>query len=213
MTDVVTLSVDRGAQPLEVGRTIASGAHNEWVAPNSRTLIADLNSGLAAGPYNAFAETSSGSSLTVTIDTGEAVVGGSILARDTTTDVALDASTSGQTVYVGWSATSNDTVIIGLAGAFAADDPRIPIWTYATDGSGVTSATDERTVGESADLLNIRYETTDGSGAKVDAAKQADTAAQATQADDAGKIEGRDIYVQSSEPSDWDDGDLWFEPQ
>lgn len=174
MTDVVTISSGRRSAPLETARTFTAAGHTDgWVVPNNDTLISDVVSEVAAGPYDAFAETSSGTSYVVTIGTGEALVGGGALVRDVTTDVTLAAGTLDQTVYLGWAHNAQDTVKIGLDAAFNADDPRIPIYTYDTDGSGVTAVTDERPLGAQLNIQNARYE---GGGIRVDAAKSADTA-------------------------------------
>lgn len=170
MTDVVTISPGHDNVPIESSRTFQYSGHIEgWVVPNTMELLTDINSSLAAGPLNQFDETSSGTSYDVTIDTGEAIIGGAGIARDTTTTITLSANTTGQTVYVGWSYNSKDTVVIGLSGAFVADDPKIPIWTYGTDGSGVTSTTEERTLGETINVKNERYES--GGAGSVDNAE------------------------------------------
>jgi len=108
----------------------------------------DLNEGL----YDTFSQSSSTSSLTVSIAGGEAFVFGSWLAIDDTTTVSLDASTTGQTVYIGWNKDSSNDVIIGTDNAFSSaasdTDQRIPLYEFDTDGSGVTNVTDLRQVGK-----------------------------------------------------------------
>ncbi|MFB1066434.1 hypothetical protein [Natrinema sp. H-ect4] len=129
-----------------------------WVVPASDpTRSAQASSKIDETVLNAFDASWSSSSLTVTIDPGEAFVDG-WFARDTTTDVALASGTAGQTVYVGWdvSAAYSDTehadrdeadqVIVGLGSSFESLDPKMALWTFDTDGSGVTSATDDRNV-------------------------------------------------------------------
>lgn len=172
------------------------------------------------GPLDAFDASYSASSHTVTILPGEAVVGGAYVGSDDETvtdsggdtvhDVALDASTAGQEVFLGYDHTQQDVdaLIIGTASAFtASDQPRVHIWTFDTDGSGVTNAVSYRPLGVRLNRVNRRYE---GDGQAVDEAQHASTADYAS---NAGQVEGRDVYVQSSEPADWDDGDLWFQPQ
>lgn len=174
MTDVVNLSPGHAAEILANARNFRyAGHHAGWVIPNTDTLLADLYSSLSAGPYNAFNHASS-SSLDVTIDTGEALVLSAALARDTQTTVSLSDNTTGQTVYVGWSETSQDTVIVGLSGAFTSTNPKIPIWEFDTDAGAVSASTDLRDLGERVDVENTRYETSDQSGAKVDKAVNAD---------------------------------------
>ena len=108
----------------------------------------DLNESL----YDTFSQSSSTSSLTVSIAGGEAFVFGSWLAIDDTTTVSLDASTTGQTVYIGWNKDSSNDVIIGTDNAFSSaasdTDQRIPLYEFDTDGSGVTNVTDLRQVGK-----------------------------------------------------------------
>lgn len=173
MTDSVNISPGHVGRPRENARTFNRAPHSDgWIVPNTDTLLADVRSELSAGPYNAFAESHSSSSYDVTIDTGEAVVGGVSLARDVTTTVTIDANVSAQAVYLGWSESSQDTIVIGKDAAFASSNPRIKIWEFDSDGSGVTASTDYRNVGEQISVQNARYE---GSGTKVDAAEDADT--------------------------------------
>jgi len=154
MTDVVEPSNDRvPADPSVARARQRAGGRESYVAKSGEPLLKDeavdfnANDALGAGADNEFAQTSSGSSFDVTIDGGEAVVEGAILARDTTTTVTLASGTNNQTVYLGWDRDLNDTVIIGLDAAFAAEDRRTPIFDFDTDGSGVTSVTDRRQLG------------------------------------------------------------------
>lgn len=122
----------------------------DWVVPTDRDLAAG-RIGLSSPPLNAYDISTSGSSLDVTIDTGEAVVEGRYLARDVTTNVTLSANTANQTVYVGSNDPDTNTVTIGLDGAFGSNYSRVPIWDVTTGGSGVTSTTDRRRIGEPVD--------------------------------------------------------------
>lgn len=172
MTDSVNVSPGHVGEPLENARTFRHAAHSEgWVVPSTETLLADVRSELAAGPYSAFGESHSGTSYDVTIDTGEAIVGGVALARDTTTTVNLDSNTTNQVVYVGWAQASKDTVVIGLDTAFTDSNPKIPLWEFDTDGSGTTASRDQRDIDSTIGVKNKRYE---GGGTKVDKAKTAD---------------------------------------
>lgn len=148
MTDRVFPSLDRTALSREFAAAIryAGSVPNGWIVPSADDPgnIATDDSNITEGNLNAFAETSTTSSFDVTIDAGQAYVGGAWLARDTSTTVTLSSSTNGQSVYVGWDVDTNNTVLIGKSGAFDADDPKHEIWTFDTDGSGVTSATDKR---------------------------------------------------------------------
>jgi hypothetical protein len=139
VTDKVFPSPDRDMTTKILGQIMeyAGGSDPGWVVPSGTAKIAD-------SARNGFGETSSGGSLDVEIDTGEAFVQGCWIDRDTTTTVTLAASTADQTVYVGLDLSMKNTVILGLSSDFTADDPKMAIWTYDTDGSGVTSTTDER---------------------------------------------------------------------
>lgn len=143
MTDKVHTSFGRVFRSREAS-VVNKFAHTNWVQPSSGRLIEDSEGDLATGSLGGFAETSSTSSFDVTIDSGEALVRGAYIARDTTTTVTLASSTNNQTVYVGWQDGVSDTVIIGLDADFTADDPQHAIWEFDTDSSGVTSSTDLR---------------------------------------------------------------------
>lgn len=158
MTDSVIPSVGGNSDGYILGRIIEfAGGSSGWIQESSTAKLADNDSRLNQSnvPLNAFGESHSSSSFDVTIDTGEAFIGGSWLARDTTTTVTLSSSTTGQKVYVGWDADATETVIIGKSGAFASQDPKLHIWTFDTDGSGVTSATDKRSIGQQQDLGKV----------------------------------------------------------
>lgn len=146
ITDLVEPSFDSTARSRTVAAAIryAGASDGGWIQPSSSRLVEDPEGNLATGALNAFGETHNASSFDVTIDTGEALIGGAYLARDTTTTVTLSSSTNNQDVYVGWEDSVEDSVIIGKSGSFTSDDPKHKIWTFDTDGSGVTSATDQR---------------------------------------------------------------------
>lgn len=172
MTDAVTISPGRTADSRETNRMLQYSGHAPgWVVPDTMELLADIAGELAAGPYNAFDATYAADSLDVTIETGEAIVGGAGVARDTTTTVTLPTNTAGMTVSVGWDPQSQDTVMIRRNAGFA-DEPTIPLWTFDTDDTGVTAATDQRHIGEEITVRNRRYE---GNGVAVDRAADADT--------------------------------------
>lgn len=148
MTEKTNPSPNRQANPELTAAAIRWGGGTEGFVVDDSTDIMATRGGLTGAPLNAFDSSHSGASLTVTIDTGEAFVGGAWLGKDTTTNVSLSASTNNQTVYVGWDVSQGDNVIIGLSGAFASADPKIEIWEYDTNGSGVTSATDQRVLSQ-----------------------------------------------------------------
>lgn len=158
MTDKVRPSLQAPGKRHELASTIAYGAGSPgWVVPAGEVELADEDGDLDDAALNAFAETSGAGSLQVTIDPGEAFVGGAWLARDVATTVDLAASTAGQTVYLGWNRDLRDTVIIGLDTAFDPVDRRVPLWTFDTDGAGVTSVVDERDLGQTStpDILRV----------------------------------------------------------
>lgn len=151
MVQKVNPSRNRPASSFKSAGAIAYGGHGGdgfVVDGTNPTEIVTQDTDLNEANMNAFAETSGADSLDVDIDAGEAFVFGSWLAIDTSTTVTLASSTAGQTVYVGWNKGAADDVIVGLASAFGADDQRIPLWTFDTDGSGITSVTDERLIGK-----------------------------------------------------------------
>jgi len=122
----------------------------DWVVPDTERKQEDTEGGINSGPLNAFNASHSASSFDVTIDTGEGFVDGAWVATDTTTTVTLASSTSNQSVYVGWDYASGDTVLVGTSSAFDSNDPKMEVWEFDTDGSGVTSATDRRDTDEPA---------------------------------------------------------------
>lgn len=151
MTQKVNPSQNRPANAFETAGAISQGGGVDTgyvVDGASPTELSSNDGDITEGNLDSFSESSSGASLSVTINAGEAFVYGSWVVKDTSTNVSLAASTSNQTVYVGWDNTAADTVIIGTSGDFAAEDQKIPIWEYDTDGSGVTATTDLRTIGK-----------------------------------------------------------------
>jgi hypothetical protein len=116
MTEKANPSINRPAEAFKTAGAIAYGGADEGfvVEANSPTPISVQDAGITDGNLNAFDETSSGASLDVTIDGGEAFVFGAWVAIDTQTTVTLAASTNGQTVSVGWNKNGTDDVIVGL---------------------------------------------------------------------------------------------------
>jgi hypothetical protein len=164
MTDDVIPSPGGDSNGYIVARLIEyTGGSSGWIRKSSAALLADNDPQLnqSAVPLNAFDESHSSSSFDVTIDTGEGFVGGAWLARDVTTTVSLSSSTNGQDVYVGWDHDATETVVIGTSSDFASEDPTLHIWTFDTDGSGVTNATDHRPIGQGSDLGSVTLD--DGS--------------------------------------------------
>ena len=191
MTEKANPSINRPAEAFKTAGAIAYGGHggDGFVVDGANpTDISVQDGGITEGNLNTFAETSSGSSFDVDIDAGEAFVFGSWLAIDTVTTVTLASSTAGQTVYVGWNKNGGDDVIVGLNGAFSSatgdTDERIPLWTFDTDGSGVTSVTDERAIGYS---IAVEGDATFGANADVTVAYDS--------ANDSFDINGADLTV------------------
>lgn len=182
MTDFALWTDDVVLGPRE-GSTMAQyGGHSDgWVVPSTETLIADEIPDLAAGPYDAFAYQGA-TGLDVTFGSGEAVIAGSPVARDDQTTVTLASDESEQTLLVGYEPLTNDEVRIGSASDFSTDARTIALWEFTVDtGAGtVTGDTSLRSMDESIEVPNERYETSDGSGTAVDAAETASTAGDAS---------------------------------
>lgn len=159
MTDMVIPSVGGDTHAYIVAQLIEHGANTSgWIQESGESLLADNHPQIDDGPLNAFDESHSDTSLTVTIDTGEGFVGGAWLARDITTDINLDASTDDQVVYVGWDSGNTEQVIIGKNASFSDDDPKIEIWSFDTDSDGVTNSDDLRQIGKSSEFGTVSIE-------------------------------------------------------
>jgi len=157
MTDKVNPSITRPAEAFKTAGAISlAGGSGGWISPSAEPSdISVQDGGINDGVLNAFSQASGSTSFDVTIDPGEAFVYGSWLAIDTATVVTLSSNTASQTLYVGWNKDSSDDVIIGLQSAFdnasGNTDQKIPLYDFDTDGSGVTSVTDRRTIGKTLD--------------------------------------------------------------
>lgn len=149
MTEKANPSANRAAEAFKTAGAIAYGGSREGfiVESASPTEISVQDPDISESNLNAFEETSSTTSLDVTIDGGEAFVFGSWIAIDTDSTVTLPASST-TTVYVGWNKDGADDVIIGPPSAFSSAsgdaDQKIPLYEYVTDSTGVTSVTDQR---------------------------------------------------------------------
>lgn len=155
MVEKVNPSINRPIAAFKTAGAIAlaGGSSEGWISRvGQATDISVEDADITAANLDAFEETSSGSSFSVTIAGGEAFVYGAWLAKDDSTTVTLDPSTSGQTVYVGWNKGGTDDVIIGLDTAFSDAsgdrDEKLPLFTYDTDANGVTAVSDERQLGK-----------------------------------------------------------------
>jgi hypothetical protein len=175
MTEKANPSVNRPADAYKTSGAIAYGGHGSGgfiVDGSNPTEIAIQDSGISDGDLDSFAETSSGTSLDVTIAPGEAFVFGSWICIDVSTTVTLASDVVNQEVYVGWNKSGANDVIIGTESEFANSsgdtDEKIPLYTFDTDTNGVTSVIDNRTIGQSpagADKLSdgtIQFESDDG---------------------------------------------------
>ena len=176
MTDKVNPSINRPAEAFKTAGAIAYGGHGEGgfiVDGSDPTEIAVQDAGINEGDLNTFQQTSSDTSLDVTIDPGESFIFGSWVCIDVPVTVTLVASTANQTVYVGWNKNGTDDVIIGKQSAFESasgnTDKKIELWTFDTDANGVTAVTDNRSIGYQSSSQNIKsdgtieFEANDGS--------------------------------------------------
>ena len=141
MTDKVNPSKNRPAESfVTAAGSIANGGGTDgYVVEDSPTDVATYDDDITEAELNTFEATSSATSLDVTIDPGEAFVGGSWMARDVETTVTLAASTDDQVVYAGWDHDTANTVIIGLEADFHNLDQKIELYSYNTDAEGVTN--------------------------------------------------------------------------
>lgn len=141
MTDRVHPTQGEASSQLTSG-AIKWAAQTDWIVPSGEDYLAGF-AGMSGTPLNGFTESHSSSSYDVTVDTGEAFVGGRWMARDTTTTVTVASSTNNQTIYAGWESSVGDSVVIGLDSAFSSTDDgrREPIYEVNSDGSGVTGVT------------------------------------------------------------------------
>jgi hypothetical protein len=161
MTEKANPSPNRPADAFSTAGAIAYGGSVDGfiVDGTNPTDISTQDSDIDETALNTFEETTSTTSLTVNIDPGEGFVFGSWLAVDTQTSVTLDASTSAQTVYLGWNKDTSNDVIIGKDSSFSTvqsdTDQRIALYEFDTDSSGVTSTTDRRQIGRAQDLAAL----------------------------------------------------------
>ena len=169
MPSKVMPSFDRNARSREFTALLAySGGSGEGIVwPSSERLVEDSEGDLATGPLNAF-DYAASSGLTVTIDTGEAIVRGAYCATDETHDVTLPENST-TTVYVGWRDSQADELVVGTAGDFHEHDPSLAIWTFETDGSSVISSTSERPMADAGyiDANSIKDSTVTIGGTSV----------------------------------------------
>lgn len=173
MTDYVNPSNDFRPLSEEMGRLFRYTGHTgAYIADSNTTLVSDVDSvGVTDGPLGAFAKVSD-SGFDFTVDTGEGMVQGALLARDTQTTVTLPESSSG-TIYLAHDPSVESGLIIDHDGSGNVSGfPRTPLYDFTTDTGGVSGETDVREIGEHINLVNQRYE---GGGHSVDQADNATT--------------------------------------
>ena len=137
-----------------------------WVQPGDEsTVAAEVSSRIDPAGLNAFDITTSETSLTVTIDGGEAFVNG-WLATDEPTDVTLDPDAE-TTIAVGWDVGSvfddavhdnpddADEVLFQPVAEFSGAEVHTELWTVTTDADGVVDVVDERTIGPAIQSTSV----------------------------------------------------------
>ena len=176
MTEQVNPSINRPASAFKTAGAIAygGGSIDGYIIPsNETTELAIQDSSINQTALNAFAETHNSSSLTVSIDGGEAFVFGAWVCIDTTTSITLAQNTSNQKIFIGWDKDKPNNTIIGAESKFAATssdtDKKISLYSIDTNSNGITSVTDERETGKKQTLekltvnnLNANTGTIDG---------------------------------------------------
>jgi len=147
MTDKVNPSKNRRAGSFETAGALSKAGSSEGYIQygDAPTEISIHDEDLNEDAYDAFSQTSTG--LDVTISAGEAVIFGAWLARDEDSVVTVpDDSTT--TIYLGWSASQGNTIIIGPDADFASKDQRLELFEVTTAGGSVTDVSDNRVLGE-----------------------------------------------------------------
>lgn len=162
MTEKVNPSANIAAEAFKTAGAIAQAEGDGYiVGQNNPTDIVIQDGDLLEDNMSEFAQTSGANNLSVTIEPGEAFVYGAWLAIDVESTVDLNASQNNQEVFLGWNKNGANDVVIGKNAAFSNSvnnsDPRIKIWEFDTDSSGVTAARDHRTIGRA---INVEYDGT-----------------------------------------------------
>jgi len=161
MTEKANPSPSRPADAFATAGAIAYGGSIDGFIVDAAepTAISTQDGEINEALFDTFSQSSSNSSLTVSISGGEAFVFGAWLAIDTTSTVTLEADTPDQTVFIGWNKNASNDVIIGLESAFAVGptdaDQRIPLYTFDTDSTGVIDVTDQRQIGKSQKVQTL----------------------------------------------------------
>lgn len=170
MTDIVNFSNGHTPNPRENAASFEAVGMSDagWVLSGA-SIIAQYRDDITGTELNAFAHVGT-TGHDVTFDTGEAVVYGAPLARDTQSTVTLASGVANQLVYVGWEPGAESSITVGLSSAFTTDAQRIPLYEFDTDSTTVTATRDERVLTKRLNRQNQRYE---GDGTPVDLASDA----------------------------------------
>jgi len=175
MTEKVNPSPFRPAEAFKTAGAIhANSANNNYIIPaSSPTPLSVQDTGIDETQFTAFGIQSSGSSLDVTIEPGEAFVFGSWLVIDVDTTITLGSGQTDRTLYVGWDKSSDNEVIIGpddgrFATSASDSDQKIPLYDVDTDASGVTAVQDLREIGEFAESGGFIGDDTLDAGQRLD---------------------------------------------
>jgi len=148
-----------------------------WIVPGSDpTPAAQRRADIDESALDAFTVSTSTSSLDVTVQPGEAFVGGWV-ARDVSTDVTLPANNTTEIVLAhdvdavydpdsDADRDAADRVVVDTGSNVPSDIPQVVVWTVETDGSGVTAASRGAPVGptitpEAAPVQSVDGETGD----------------------------------------------------
>jgi hypothetical protein len=154
MTQKVHPSFNRDIRNRELAQAIRSGGNTDgFVSRSGVRLVEDSEGDLPTGPLGTFDETSSATSLDVTIGPGEAVVGGSYLATNESFTLTLPASTT-TTILLAAQDGVADSILVDDVTALDPDDSRTALFDFQTDSNGVTAVVDRRQLGS---LIRDRF--------------------------------------------------------
>lgn len=157
----------------EMGRLFRYSGRQSFIADTSTTLVSDVDSvGVTDGPLGAFAYVSD-TGLDFTVDTGEAMVEGALVATDEQNTVTLPDNDI-VTIYLAIDPSVEGSIIVDHdKSGNVSGQPRTPLYEVETASSSVSGQTDLREIGEFLNVRNDRYETDDNTGVEVDNANDA----------------------------------------
>lgn len=206
MSEAVIPSTSRPISSEVLKGALKNAGLGDWIVSDDEDHYA-THLGLSGAPLNAFDQTSSADSMTVTIASGEGYVGGAWLARDESTDVTLNSGTSGQMVAVGPRYQVSDELRIDRTENFTAEEDYHILWEFDTDSNGVTATSDHRSVEGAGEIARLDADET------VTGAWTFENALESGRG--TGVVSGSERYVWVSDdaPSDsqGNDGDIWIE--